>query len=353
MILRLENSGITREVWCYFTVKDILQLLTVNKNVRTLCKRMNDYFPQRIKIRLMSNLTDKQCAKVLNNRISSPFHNISTLDISNINHFDNDIALSKSSMSVLYNCDSLRQSLKVLTVEVKSDDGLCGMSKLTKLSSLDISYSSITDNALINLTCLTNLTCLSIRSCETMSSYRFSSPINYPIMILNIVCCNRRNYLRVNFTRDRIGLSNECLSSLSSLTNLTELDLSLNCNLSDQGLISLSTLEQLKSLNLTSCRRIIGLSFLTLLTNLTILNLAQCGLTLTSEGLQHLQSLPKLTDLNLSECGRFTIILTEEFGETLNKISQLSYLDLSGSIGVTDSSLLPLTRLTRLKILKV
>lgn len=339
----------TREIWYYFTIKDILQLISVDTNIKSLCTRINDKFPQRIKIRLISDLTDQQNAKILKSTISFTFPNISKLDIVSFKYCDN-VCLSTKLMSVLYRSDSLRRSLKELTVEVKSDDGLYGMSQLTQLTSLDISYSSITDKGLIYISALTNLSSLSLRSCETVSSYRLSSPTNnYPMMLLNLLCCNRRPHLLPVYARERICLSNKGISCLSSLTHLKSLDLSMCYRLSNEGLKRLSTMVRLTSLDITACHEVTndGLVHLSNLINLTSLSVAQTRVS--SEGLQHLRSMSNLTYLNLAGCAR----LTQSDGETLACFSKLSSLNLSGCLGVTDSCVLPLTKLNSLTVLQL
>jgi len=95
-----------------------------------------------------------------------------------------------------------------------------------------------------------------------------------------------------------------------------------------------------KFLHLAENRKITdaGLARLSLLPQLTGLNLSSCDITY--HGLAHLKDLPRLEYLNLSYCNR----LGDSAIPTLKSLSGLTFLDLQGTIKITNKGLSQLKR---------
>ena len=92
------------------------------------------------------------------------------------------------------------------------------------------------------------------------------------------------------------------VSELSPIANLTMLNLSENRAISDDGLVFLKFLPQLRILNISSVDITnIGMKHLLALTNLVHLDLSFCN-RITDLGVKNLRSLPKLEYLNLQGC---------------------------------------------------
>jgi hypothetical protein len=142
-------------------------------------------------------------------------------------------------MSVLYHNESICKSLTDLTVIIYNDSSI-GISNLYNVEVLDISYSpiNITNNGmLIEISTMTNITSLNISNCHEIY-HEVLSPL-----------CNltRLKYLYMDHC---YGLSNDGLHHLSTLTNLEHLDLSYCTNISNVGVLHLKHLVNLKFLNL-------------------------------------------------------------------------------------------------------
>ena len=98
--------------------------------------------------------------------------------------------------------------------------------------------------------------------------------------------------------------TNDDLTHISGLPNLTSLDLSECQKITDAGLKHLSSMKNLTSLDLRDCDQITddGLGHLKDLPNLTSLDLSGCW-KITDDGLGHISSMPNLTSLNLWVAG--------------------------------------------------
>jgi Leucine-rich repeat (LRR) protein len=96
------------------------------------------------------------------------------------------------------------------------------------------------------------------------------------------------------------------VSELSAMPNLTMLNLSENRAISDDGLVFLKSLPQLRILNISSVDITnAGMKHLLALTNLVHLDLSFCN-RITDLGVKNLRALPKLEYLNLQGCVKVT-----------------------------------------------
>jgi Leucine-rich repeat (LRR) protein len=109
----------------------------------------------------------------------------------------------------------------------------------------------------------------------------------------------------------------DLVQELEGVEMLRFLDLSENRNVSNAGLARLSVLPQLTGLNLSSC-------------------------SITSTGPEQLRRLPNLTHLYLSYCNR----LTDAALKTLESMRNLVYVDLQGCLSITKGGLARVRRRT-------
>ena len=167
-----------------------------------------------------------------------------------------------------------------------------------------------------------------------------------------------------------VDMTDVDLRSLSVFTTLTSLSL-WNCRLiTDEGVLSsLSNFSALTTLGFNDCRSItdLGMQFLSSLTNLTSLDLSKCGATqtqmsnfihfigdpnttITDHGVQFLSGLTKLEHLDLSMCGR----ITDRGMQFLPNLANLKRLDMRSCTSITNlgavETLSSLTSLTHLNV---
>ena len=131
----LESHDISSNVWLFLEIKDIVYLMRTSKTTREMCIEINKVVTAIIKISEINRLEYKteQTRKMFRNIIQS-FPNISKFIIDD----DKKTIFRKELLSEIYNCDSLRGSLKEFKV-VTGDKGLTGISNLRNLLSLDLS----------------------------------------------------------------------------------------------------------------------------------------------------------------------------------------------------------------------
>ena len=185
MIQKLEDHSILIECWSYITIKDICQLLIVNKAIREISLKINKLIPQKISLNRERNLVKLRNLIILFPNIID--FALSLLDNPNItvsqyldNHQNYYKILKDQSLfvgpvlSVLYESKPVCQSLEALTI--------------TKISDYKISYSGISN--LKNLKCL-DVTCFDINKLEvkeicTMTSLISLSLSGYTISLTKI-----------------------------------------------------------------------------------------------------------------------------------------------------------------------
>ena len=233
-------------------------------------------------------------------------------------------------MATLYNTKSISSSLKHLTIPL-SDDNTGGISNLSIIQILNISFSTISKiNGLIEISSMTNITSLDISQCIEINN-EVLSPLSTMTNLKNL------------YMQHCIGITNHGLQHLSTLTKLEYLDLSYNSTkISDAGVLFLTNLVNLNTLNLQVCQ-IRSLSFSESFINITSLNLTYCN-KLSNHGFSSILCLNKLTDLELCNCE----LLTDEGLCHLSKMFELKSINFS-SCKITSLSFL--TTLVNLKSL--
>jgi len=145
-----------------------------------------------------------------------------------------------------------------------SDKGMAVLGELTNLQKLDVSSTQITDQGLSEINRLEKLEELKLNYCENISNIELAS----------LASIRKLQKLQLwGFGK----ISNESLSFLKEFPELTELELC-DRHLTDKSLEIISSLIQLKKLNLFRCHGITdsGFLFLSKLSNLNWLNIANC-----------------------------------------------------------------------------
>jgi hypothetical protein len=261
--LNLEIYGVTRELWTYFTVKDILNLFITSKDYNSLCLRINNVIPQLISVKLFETNPKTRNGKIIVEtenalklqKLLYQFPNISKL------YLIGTIGISLLTLNVE---NILYQSLETLVAEISCDEALFGISKFVKIKYLDLSESKITSKGLLKVSLLKNINTLKLRNCT------------------NIAGGLRRNPKILN-------------QLVSSLTNLTDLDM---YSMTIIDLKPLGKLISLTSLNLSKCYYITDFSPLSTLLNLLCLQLNACNLI--DSQLFFIKFLTKLKSLQIS-----------------------------------------------------
>jgi hypothetical protein len=144
-------------------------------------------------------------------------------------------------------------------------------------------------------------------------------------------------------------LTDEGMLAVSSLTKLTSLNLRFCRELTDEGMRAVSSLPALTSLDLTSCRELTdqGMRAVSSLPALTTsLSLSEC-IMLTDEALRAVRSCASLTSLNFSNCYKVTNVGLRE----LRGLTALTELNFNNCYNVTDVGLQELTSLAALNTL--
>jgi hypothetical protein len=277
LLQNLEHFNLLRDgIWDYLTIKDICQILILNKNHRNIFLATNElYSHHTISLTIVQcNLYNK--CNILNNMLKS-FPNINSLflrwkyDINNYNNdnnmdidYNNDNNMDIDSMSILYNTKSICNSLKELQINHITDSGVNGISNFSNLRVLNINGAPVTNQSLLEISQMINITSLDISNCYYISEEGFCYLIKLSKLVkLNLSGCE---------------LSEVMLENLSLLTNLVDLELKYCHNLSNSGVFHLSNLINLEYLNFSSANEIDDLSFLTPLVKIKSLNLFYCGL---------------------------------------------------------------------------
>lgn len=227
-------------------------------------------------------------------------------------------------------------------VAIKKDN-FSPLMPLTNLTSLILETCSITNNNLINLATLINLTLTNLTKLNLGGNLIGNEGLFH---LKGLTKLNQLN-LRQNY-----DIRDEGLNHLNELTNLTDLNLS-NIKITCRAVEHLTTLINLQSLNLDNCIAVnnIGISALTRFSSLTTLNLF-CT-TKGHEEFLHLKSFPALTSLSLYS-GNTGCKLTDKTLDHLTILNQLSNLNLYGNnYGLTNEGLKHLTLLTNLQALAI
>lgn len=340
ILLDLENYGITREIFSYFTVRDILSIFHSNKDIQNLCNIINKVVHHVIKVKPLGMLLPEYDKVIILKNMINIFPKISNLSFSN----DNSgywYTMNEQSLKVLSDCHSFSENLKCLAVSISTSEAMSIITNFTSLTSLDLTNSFIVSNHMMsylsNLT--TNITSLNLSRCDELTSAglrHISSVVN--LTSLNLTSCRRINDLGLFY--------------ISSLTNLRELNLRYCSSIiSNEGLCQLSLLTNLTLLNLYGfhiLRDNMLLKLCSSLTNLTELNLNHCK-SITDNGLLNMNSLIKLSSLDLTYC--FNITGNNGFSE-LSSLTQLTNLNISDTI-INNDGLNKLSTLINLTVLDI
>lgn len=171
------------------------------------------------------------------------------------------------------------------------DDSLDPLSTLVNLQKLDLSNTYLTEACLLNLACLTSLQMLDV-------DFSFSD------RGLQVIA----SLVSLQHVKVHKQISNFGLKSLSGLVGLERLDLS-NCRrVRDQGLLGLTALAGLHTLNLSGVPLTdAGMVHVAKIASLVRLNLTGCDL-ITVRGVWKLVTLDKLETLTLDHCVKVSLV---------------------------------------------
>jgi hypothetical protein len=145
-------------------------------------------------------------------------------------------------------------------------------------------------------------------------------------------------------------LTDQGMLAVSNLTSLNTLNLT-NCReLTDEGMRAVRSLPALTSLNFTNCRELTdeGMRAVSSLPALTTLNLAYCK-KVSDEGMRAVRSCASLRSLILAHCNKVTNVGLRE----LRGLTALTELNLNCCRNVTDVGLHELTSLVALNKLSL
>jgi hypothetical protein len=198
------------------------------------------------------------------------------------------------------------------------------------LQSLDLSGDQmINDGVLTELTTLVNLTELNLQGCWRITDLGLCTlPPTLEQLILH-------GCFHVG------GLTGEALNHLTELQKLDVQDCVL---MTDEGLHNMASMRMLRDLNLSQCVKVTdaGLFGLTSLRELSILRLDGCR-KITDVGLRALAPLTKIHCLDFNRCRGLKTL------RPLSALVALKFINLSGCVAVTDDSLLNLTPCRKLE----
>ncbi len=209
------------------------------------------------------------------------------------------------------------------------------MERLVHLRFLDLSYClSLIEFRPYTIASLTNLTVLKMDNLRTF--------------FLNLQSLSNLTKLTALSLGKCEGIIDDEIKHLTSFRRLTTLDLHGCKGVTSEGLAPLTELTALTDLNLNECRGIdnSGIFHIMKLTSLTSLGFAFLAYRITDIGIAQLNTLTNLTALNLSH----NINLTNAILTHLTGLIRLNSLDLS-CCDITDDGVKDLTKFTRLSTL--
>lgn len=333
----LEDFGINNEIWAYLTIRDIINISITSKELEQLCKRINNNIAHTIKIRNIESNNDENEIKILQ-RITLIFPNIKSLFFP----LSRKRLTSNTSLylETLYKSTRLCETLEELRISIPGcnyDQGILGLSKFKKITILDLTISSITNEGLKEVGFLIDLKTLDLSYNKNITDSGFLHLFRLTtISQLSLCCCFR-------LLDKSSGLNN-----VSKLTSLTSLDLD-HTHISDSGASSLSNLVNLTFLSLSGSPSITSLSFISKLRKMSHLNISNCC-SLFDEELVHLANLTNMRVLKMRNCNfdgkgfRFLSMLTNIDLLDLSNVDDFSDIGLSHLIYFRKMTLLILTR---------
>ena len=259
--------------------------------------------------------------------------------------------------TVCLNLPKLEKLSCYLTIDM-TDVDLHSLSVFTSLTSLSLSNCKlITDEGVLSsLSNLSALTTLCFNDCRSITDFgmQFLSSLTN-LTSLDLSKCGATQTQMSNFIHF-IGDPNTTITDhgvqfLSGLTKLEHLDLSMCGRITDQGMQFLPNLANLKRLDMRSCTSITNLGAvetLSSLTSLTHLNVRECT-SLSDLGVQSLSSLTTLTSLDLGECTSITNLGVQ----CLSTLTALKLLNLGDCRNITNVGVHALSSLTSLTYLNL
>lgn len=223
--------------------------------------------------------------------------------------------------------------------EAVTDDSMAYFPSMNTLTHLDSYECRISDMGVNYISTLANLTVLEMG----LPYHHKMNNQDYKGITIEAISklCRLKNLISLGLSSR--NLSDKALKNISTLSLLTELDIS-NCDLiSNAGLHHLSNLRSLKVLNLSSCTNISneGMSNLSEHKNLTSL-LANNLPRITAEAFTSFFKLTKLTIFNLDH-----LKIKDEGVKLISRLSNITSLSLYGC-SITDKGVMELAGKTKL-----
>ena len=242
------------------------------------------------------------------------------------------------------------QSLRLCLSKI-NDIGLSILSSYQNLTTLDLTCCRhITDSGLEQISQLPLLTTLRLRHCRNLFKREDTASLSHLANLSTLtqldIATNPQmisshwqqlSTLRFVHTLDVSSshhLTDDSIYTLSTMTQLRSLNLGLTHGLvGTPGLNHLSALHQLQFLVLTACRNLTDLSALSDLSALVSLDLSICE-AITDNQFRYLSPLPYLETLSLAGCTSLSIE-TLRFVTTLPSLTQLDITRCTFSIGTS------------------
>ena len=306
LLCQLESYGITREIWTYFTFRDVTKLLTTSKDIRELSLRMNTMISFGIDVYGLSDGTPT--IQIFFN-IMRTFPLISRLVFGHCKKMDIYV-------QVFFNASPrLCESLLELSVYVTYKNALRGVSNLRNLTALDLQDSIVDYFTIAEVSRLSKLVALKI-------GFGFDPDDDDDSCIEDID----------GYT------SGDMLDKLSFLTNLRYLHFSIMDKITDdvQLLNFLSKMTALTFVKIVCGVRYLGLYLFS--PDLSALSYIECldiGGFIDDEGISRLSSLRYLTDLNISNNIQLTNMTLVHLSRSTFELNALHIVD---CFGITDYS---------------
>ncbi|KAF1777186.1 Leucine-rich repeat domain, L domain-like [Phytophthora cactorum] len=224
-------------------------------------------------------------------------------------------------------------------------------SQSNSLTSLNLGYCKVvSDEGIAAIaTNLPKLNYLSLRGCNQVGDNAIRSLARLKnLQTLNLWYCNQGALTDVGVSALAESTYGQGISSLSTLVNLRHLEIANVGEVTDRGLLALAPLINLITLDVAGCYNITD-SGTEVLANFQ--KLASCNLWYCSEigdaTFQHMESLTKMRFLNFMKCGK----VTDRGLQSIAKLRNLTSLDMVSCFNVTDEGLSELSKLHRLKSL--
>lgn len=285
-LIFLEDYGITVEVWTYLTVNDIISLLSVSKDINNLTRRINKIIPQNINFQKRAIIKSNTLKQIFIN-----FPNISKLTFHYVmsSYFSEQQKIHNLMCELNENDLNFKNIKELQLFQINVYDVNFPLIKsivnYAHLTSLSLISSNLDDDSLSSLISLKNLSNLDL------SKNIFSRSTDY------VFLKNLPKLTTLNISDSSVDLS---ILNIHLAINLTSLDISKNSKTSIEQFMKLKTINSLKILNISNCRNIsdnVLLNIVNIFNNLTSLNMMQRTnghSFLTNLGLSYLKIVNKI-----------------------------------------------------------